>query len=476
MARRILIVDDIPSNRIVLKVKLASACYETVQAGDGATALELARSLAPDLILLDVMLPDMAGTEVCRRLKADPETADIPVVMVTALREDEARREALRAGADDFLSKPLYESILLARIRSLLRARDTARELRLREGTSRALGLAEAATPFAAAPPMSDARIGLIAPRTEIATAWQAALAPHLGANMTVLAHDAVLADDSTGFDLYVLAADLVRSGDGLRLMSELRSRPGSRHAAFCIVLGADAGETGAMALDLGASDLLLPEFDPQETAMRLTAQIRRKRQGDRLRAGVRDGLELAVTDPLTGLYNRRYAIPHLARTLSEAAQSGRTCAVVLLDLDDFKSVNDHFGHPAGDTVLAEAARRMRAALRPSDLLSRIGGDEFLALIPDTDAKVARHLVRRLVKAVQEAPIALPDGTGWVRITVSAGMAMSGDIGPAVPGADPAQAERMIEAADRALMAAKASSRDRLTGSMPPEPDALKAS
>jgi len=464
MARRILIVDDIPSNRIVLKVKLASACYETVQAGDGASALQIAREMPPDLILLDVMLPDMPGTEVCRRLKADPQTADIPVVMVTALREDEARREALRAGADDFLSKPLYESILLARIRSLLRARDTARELRLREGTSRALGLAEAATPFVLAPQPADARIALVAPHTDTAGRWRDALAPHLAGSMTVLAHDAVLADDSTRFDLYVVAADLARRGDGLRLMSELRSRPASRHAAICIVLGADAGETGAMALDLGASELLLPEFDPLETAMRLTAQIRRKRQGDRLRDGVRDGLELAVTDPLTGLFNRRYAIPHLARTLSEAALQGRSCAVVLLDLDEFKAVNDRHGHRAGDAVLAEAARRMRAALRPSDLLARIGGDEFLALITDTDAETVNRLARRLCEAVGEAPVVLPDAGGPVKVTVSAGLALCSAGAVAASGSDMTRAERLIEAADRALLAVKASGRDRLQG------------
>ena len=148
MTGRILVVDDVATNRIVMKVKLASACYAVDQADCGAAALIAARQTQPDLILLDVVMPDMSGLDVCRQLKTDPDTADIPIILITAVADRDNKMAGLEAGADDFLTKPVDEVTLLARVRSLLRARDTARELRKR-GAS-ALGFAEAAAHFTA--------------------------------------------------------------------------------------------------------------------------------------------------------------------------------------------------------------------------------------------------------------------------------------------------------------------------------------
>jgi two-component system cell cycle response regulator len=425
MVGRVLIVDDVATNRIVLKVKLAAACYETLQASDGASALRLAREGLPDIILLDVVLPDLHGMEVCRRLKQDPVTRDIPVIMITALRDAEARRAALRAGADDFLSKPLDEAMLLARLRSLLRVRETAQELHLRESTSRALGFAEPRT-FFAPPGETSGHVMLIAAQRETSAAWRRALAPHISATLEVMPHERALVDAGPVPDLYVIAADLEKSGDGLRLMSELRSRSGTRHAVSCIVLPQDDRALGAMALDLGASDLLTGDFEPQETALRLAAQLHRKRQADTLRATVRSGLEMAIHDPLTGLYNRRYALPHLAQMAERARKTGRQLAVMVLDLDRFKLVNDTLGHAAGDAVLVAVTQRLRDAMRPSDLLARIGGEEFLVALPDSGLPEARAAAERLCRAVGASPVILPDGDRAVRVTMSVGLALGG--------------------------------------------------
>src|SRR6056297_1323740 len=134
MSGKILVVDDVATNRIILKVKLASACYDVLQADGGAAALRIARAEQPDLILLDVAMPDLDGIEVCRRLKADAETADIPVIVVTAYDDTRAKLAALEAGAEEFMSKPLDDLGLLAPVRSVLRARSIAAELALREG------------------------------------------------------------------------------------------------------------------------------------------------------------------------------------------------------------------------------------------------------------------------------------------------------------------------------------------------------
>ncbi|MBC7138539.1 MAG: diguanylate cyclase [Defluviimonas sp.] len=462
MAGKILIVDDVATNRIVLKVKLASACYDTLQAANGTEALRLARSARPDLILLDVQLPDMDGIAVCTALKADPLTRAIPVVMVSAFRDPASKLQALEAGVDEFLSKPLDEVVLLARLRSLLRARETEEELRLRDSTSRELGFAEMAEGFDA-----PGTIALVAARRETALAWKRDLAPHMPDRLLVLDREDVLAETLPAAgqpapDLFLLAADLAQPGEGLRLMSELRSRGGTRHAAICIALPPQAPETAAMALDLGASDVIAATACPAEIALRLRGQIRRKRQADRLRAQVADGLRMAVIDPLTGLYNRRYALPHLARIAERARQTGRHFALMLLDLDRFKLVNDGWGHAAGDAVLVEVAERLRSNLRAVDLVARLGGEEFLVAMPDTRLEAGRHAAERLRRVIEERAVVLPNGQGAVPVTVSIGLAIGG--GPRSAGA---HLDELMGRADHALLDSKAEGRNLVTISRP---------
>lgn len=452
MGGKILIVDDVATNRIVLKVKLASAFYETVQASGGVEALNLARQMRPDLVLLDVELPDMSGIEVCEQLKADPATRDIPVVMITAFHDMARKMEALQAGAEEVFWKPLDEMVLLARLRSLLRARETAEQLGLRDGTYRELGFAEAAQPFG-----DQALVGLVAGRMETALAWKRDLQPLLSDRILVLDREAALGDFANGKvpDVFVVAADLARPGDGLRLMSELRSRAGTRYSAVCVMLPAEARETAAVALDLGASDLIEAQADPAEMALRIRTQIARKRQSDRLRNSLADGLRLAMTDPLTGLHNRRYALPHLARIAERAATAGRQFAVMVLDLDRFKSINDSFGHAAGDAVLIEVAARLKSNLRAVDLIARIGGEEFLIALPDTTLEAAQATAERLRRVVGDRPVPLQKGNGSVAVTLSIGLAL---------GADPAAGtvEDLIGLADRALLGSKADGRNQV--------------
>src|ERR1051326_1165258 len=133
MTARVLVVDDVELNVKLLEAKLASEYFEVLAAYNGFTALELADAELPDIILLDVMMPRMDGFEVCRRLKANPRTTDIPVVMVTALSDVTDRLRGLESGADDFLTKPVNDIALFARVRSLVRLKRMMEELRLRE-------------------------------------------------------------------------------------------------------------------------------------------------------------------------------------------------------------------------------------------------------------------------------------------------------------------------------------------------------
>ncbi|MCC5999710.1 MAG: diguanylate cyclase [Pararhodobacter sp.] len=475
MSGKILIVDDLATNRIIVKAQLTAAFHQCLQASDGCTALEIARREQPAAILLDVMLPDITGIEVCRRLRADPVTQHLPIIMITASGDRQKKLEALAVGADDYLSKPLNSAILLARIRSLLRAREAETELRLRADTCRALGFNEAPEGFHA-----PGRIGLIAHDLAQAIGWRAHLTPHTHHLMQVLSPAAALAETAgrdaahPPRDLYMIAVDPCATGASLRLVADLRARPSSRHSAIALVLPETASESAADALDIGANDLLPTAFDPQEIALRLDMHIKRKRRSDRLRQVVHQGLEMAVIDPLTGLYNRRYALAHLERIVQHATETGKTCAVMVLDLDRFKAINDRHGHNAGDQVLREVGARLRGALRAADLLARIGGEEFLVVLPDVAPEVAQEIAQRLCLAVAATPIALEEEQQGISVTVSVGLATgSASISPApqqpagafpCPGDPfPAAMTPLLRQADLALLSAKARGRNQVT-------------
>lgn len=452
MPGRILVVDDVATNRIVMKVRLADACYQVIQADSGRAALHAARQDRPDLILLDVMMSDMDGIEVCRALKAAPETMEIPVIMVTSGASADSKIRALKAGADDFLTKPLDELLLLARVRSLLRASETAQELALREGTRRALGFDDPAASF-----VGQGRIALLAPRRKTAVAWKAALRTRLHADLPVMTRAEALAlpCPERAPDVFLIAANLEGQSDGLSLLPDLRARSATRHASVVMLMPETARESAAMALDLGANDLIFDPFAVDELALRLEAQLVRKHQADRLRNSLQDGLEMAVRDPLTGLFNRRYALPHLARMAERAVEMRRPFAVMQLDLDRFKLVNDRHGHAAGDAVLEQVARILADNMRPVDLVARIGGEEFLVALPETTHDIAMQAAERLRRCVDETAVALPGGIGTLHVSCSIGVASCGN--------QPCTSQDLLRRADAALYAAKAEGRNKVT-------------
>lgn len=453
MAGKILIVDDVATNRIVLKVKLAAAHYQTMQSGSAAEALAAAARDRPDLILLPCELPDMPGIAACRAFKAVPDLAGIPIVMITGCADAEHRLAGLDAGAEDVFAKPLDEMVLLAKIRSLLRARETSEQLALRDGTYRELGFAEPAPAF-----VGPAKVGLVVNRLEDALHLKRDLQQLLPHRLLILTRDAALSEQNIDDipDVFLVPACLTRPGDGLLLISELRSRMPTRHCGICLIMPADQRDIQATALDLGANEVIDADAAPREMAMRIQAQIQQKQRADRLRDRLADGLRLAMHDPLTGLYNRRYAMPHLAQIAAHARENGRQYAVMIIDLDRFKQVNDTFGHAGGDAVLIEVANRLRANLRPSDLLARVGGEEFLAVLPDSNCQAAHATAERLRCAIADHPFMLKCGA-TLTVTLSVGLTLGGGL-----ELDGQAAEVVVARADKALLSAKADGRNQV--------------
>lgn len=446
MPGHILVADGALTTRILLKAILTEAHYDVSLVCDSTSATSVLRHHRPNVVILGETLADGPGTVVLERLRARVETRATPVIMLSDHADAEHRIAALSAGADEMMAKPISEATLLARLRSLMRAYETETALDEREGAVHDMGFSESRPGYTPA-----AAVVVAGSNAEQSARWASDLRPHLSDCITPLAPDSVL--PSGAADLYVVGAS-ENPEAGLRLLAELRAHATTRHAAIVLVHSADDTETAVNALDLGASDLIADGFDAAEMALRLQIQLRRKHSADRLRASVEDRLRLAVIDPLTGLFNRRYADVHAERIARRASDSGQPYAVIIADIDRFKQVNDQYGHAAGDTVLIEVARRLKDNLRPTDMVARLGGEEFLVIMPEVTTESALAAAKRLCARVRDGGIAIPAIPTPLGITVSLGLAMG------MPGESYAQ---VIAKADGALYDAKEAGRDTVT-------------
>lgn len=453
MTARVLVVDDLLPNVKLLEAKLRAEYFEVVTALSGMEALQIAAAQAPDIILLDVMMPGLDGFETCARLKNDPATCHIPVVMVTALDQQADRLAGLNAGADDFLTKPVQDLALFARVRNLSRLKQMTDELRHRHAHGAELGAIVA--PDFDARQLGVSKILVLSDDPEIdGLDAEAEGMPPVTFSFESDARRALDGLREGKPDLILVDLGL-ESYDPLRLCSAIRSFEGSRLLPL-LALARDADMRKLVrALDLGVNDYLMRPIDSQEMAARVRTQLKRKWYVDHLRQSVHESLELAVTDPLTGLYNRRYLGTQMPRLFRDAATRHRPLAVLVVDVDHFKQVNDTYGHAAGDEVLRELSHRLHMAVRGIDLACRYGGEEFVFVLPETDNDVALVIADRLRQIVADVPVALVDGRS-VAVTISIGVAaFDGYLAEDT-------AQRLLKRADDAVYEAKAAGRNRV--------------
>jgi len=452
MTARVLVVDDVPANVKLLEARLSAEYFDVATANNGADALAICDRAECDIVLLDVMMPDMDGFEVCRRLKGNPATHHIPVVMVTALDQPSDRVAGLEAGADDFLTKPVSDVALIARVRSLTRLKMMTDELRMRAVTSREIGL-ESAEREAVTETGQHGRILIVDDRR----ASYERLATMLEAeHMVDVENDpngALFRTAEGDYELMIVSLGL-QNFDGLRLCSQLRSLDRTRSLPILALCEPDDNARLMRGLEIGINDYLLRPIDRNEMLARVRTQIRKKRYTERLRDNVQLSIEAAITDGLTGLYNRRYMESHLATLVEQAAGRSKPLTVLVLDIDYFKAINDTYGHDAGDDVLREFAIRVRKSIRGIDLACRHGGEEFVIVMPETDLAVAATVAERLRRRIALESFPIEQGRRPIDVTISIGIA-------ALEGADDT-AGNLLKRADQALYRAKRDGRNRV--------------
>ncbi len=451
MTARVLVVDDILANVRLLEAKLSAEYFEVVTAMNGLDALDAVVRTKPDIILLDVMMPGIDGIEVCKRIKSNPLTQHIPIVMVTALDQPEDRVRGLEAGADDFLTKPVNDISLFSRIKSLVRLKMLTDELRIRAETGDSIALvAKSVTQYNELP----GSVMLVDTKNSSAERISSFLSEkhnvHHVSDPTQVVE--IAASAAKPFELIVISMDDTKF-DGLRLCSQLRSFEGTRQTPILILVDQDDQARLLRALDMGVNDYLLRPVDQQELMARVATQVKRWRYTEQLRQSVKTSIELAITDSLTGLYNRRYLESHLGHLIDHFINRGKSLSILAIDVDFFKPINDTYGHDAGDKVLQELGARIRSNTRSIDLCCRTGGEEFVLVLPSTGLDPAEHIAERLRKSVASKPFLIGPQQS-VPVTISIGLAGLGSVSDSL--------EQLMKRADSALYAAKRQGRNRV--------------
>lgn len=413
----VLIVDDVPANLHVLAESLRHH-YRVKMATSGAVALDLAhRDDKPQLILLDVMMPGMSGIEVLRALRDNRDTRDIPVVFLTAHMSDQNQLDGLELGAEDYLTKPVSHAVLLARVRNIIERNRVETQLRLAAHVFEHSGEAILITD-------GTNRIVDVNPAFTRLTGYS--LEEVRGKD------PGLLASGRTSAEAYqTLWTELQDKG---LWQGEIwnRDKSGNVHPLMMTISVVPKRSEGI--------DFYIASY------VDLSQQ---KASEERIRY-------IAHHDALTGLPNRLALLASLEQSIALARREKTGLAVMFIDLDRFKGINDSLGHSVGDQLLIEVGKRLFATCRASDLVARLGGDEFVVVLrlgQSETTMAVRTIADKLIAALSH-PYALGEHT--LHTTPSIGISLFPQDGETV--------DALMKNADIAMYRAKESGRGRWCG------------
>ena len=448
MTATVLIVDDLEPNVKLLEAKLLAEYYTVFTANNGSTALEVLAQNKIDIVLLDVMMPGMDGFETCKKIKENPETTHIPVVMVTALSELEDRVKGLESGADEFLTKPINDTALFARVRSLARMKTVIDELKLRNTINAELG----ATVVELKDNFSESKILLFDDDVIQAKNVKEQLADLSGQVKVLASLDEI---DALGVfipDLVIISCQ-IDAIDPLRIAVMLRSKPNFKNSVLMMLAEEENIPMVIKGMELGINDYFMYPVDKSELKARVRTQLRRKQYQDNLRTELEESVDLSTKDGLTGVFNRRYFDIHVRQMVQKSQETKKPICIMMFDMDHFKQVNDTYGHPAGDAVLKTLATVLKSSFRITDLITRYGGEEFIVLLNNIDLQTCLQVAEKTRSLIEATAFVIPAPIGIIHKTTSIGVAEyhQGDT-----------VEEFVSKVDKALYEAKETGRNKV--------------
>lgn len=445
MPGRILVVDPTAINRIAIKMALSRAFFEVICADGRDSAREAIAGSFPDMVVLSDRIEGHSGYAFCAELKADPLTRHLPIFVLDHSNQIDWA-EAVLCGADDIFTSPIEDSNVIQRLRLSYRRsieRNVLNEQLAADGEQVGLGLAEPVESFQHH-------------STQRSILWlngDPNIVPEIQENFRE--RILVAQNDQTNLDIDRMAMVMVmidadQSKPALARLAQLAPICAKRDIPILITCPHCDQSAVREALELGASDYICAWGSAEHIAIRIKALLRANDQAQRARYLLRSRLQEAIIDPLTGLNNRRYAETYLRKTVQRAISQNKTVVALMIDIDQFKQINDQFGHHQGDTVLTQIGGLMQHHLRNSDLISRFGGEEFLVLLEDQDLEVASAIAERLRNVIETHDF----GIGAERISISVGIAT-------LAGSD-FDSSQLVQNADTALYAAKEAGRNQV--------------
>jgi two-component system cell cycle response regulator len=412
--KRVLVVDDSATVRAAIARELAELEFEVVQAGTRAEAVSQALATRPDLMTLDISMPDGTGYEVCEELGLYEETMRMPIIMVSGRPSDRERMTAIGAGAVEYFVKPFQRGTLKEFVEDLF--------VRLEENADKTVYCLDESAPLRA---MFQR---LLSGQGYRCTTF--GTTDELAAAMRMAPCELLLLDLGFG------------NGAGLDFLYAVRRQSTFDLLPIIALTGAGARKHLPIAFRAGANDFLRKPFFAEELLARVDAQLHLRTFKQRMK---RD----ASIDVLTSLYNRgeleRLATMEVERACREQTPTG----ILVVDIDHFKRVNDRLGHPVGDAVLREVAARIGRVVRAMDIVGRYGGEEFVALVPNINPAGIEALAERIRTEIASTPVATSLGAVAVTASVGAHIWQHSEL------RSRAGLEALVEHADEALFESK---------------------
>lgn len=471
LAPRILVADDDQALSRTLTWILKENGYDVLAVPGGEHLFDHLQAEPFDLLLLDIMMPKVDGLQLLQRVKADPRFKDLPVLMISSMPPEEATVRSLGLGAADFIPKPFRVRELLARVKAHLRvgrelnqaraeARSSSQIMDIMQEVAASLkpeeiyqilvrrvahGLNISRCSIVIAGPDDDRGTVVAAFENPMLQNLSVDLGKYPEVRRALATGEAVLVGDTTTDPLY----EEVRPGWATE------SEPVQTRSAIALRFSLRGLPAGVFFLRTTAEDAPLNEQDVQfaeQVIVAAVAALEKAYDLENAVMGQEQLRHLAETDPLTNCFNRRALMEKLEQEMDRAARYATMLTGMMIDIDNFKQINDTHGHLVGDRVLKQLATLLKRELRSVDVVARYGGEEFVVLLPETTSAESRNFAERILRRVATHDFGESGKT--VRVTISVGVA-------SYPGERVTDAESLLRMADSHLYRAKNDGRNR---------------